>query len=382
MLRRTYALVTVALALFVLAVTDAGASVKRTFVASGGLAANVAFNCSIANPCRRFSEALGVTAPNGEVIVLDSAGYGAVTIAQSVSIIAPAGVYAGVSVFSGDGITVNGAGIKVILRGLTVNGQGGTNGIVYTQGSNLHVENCVVSGMSGYGLTSTATNSNLMVVDTLIRENGLAGVYLTNAMLATFERVQIKHNDGAGLYALNGPIVSIKDATISHNNVDGLAAATLNVAGYTKLLVENSQVVFNAESGVYVITNGGPNARAVVTIQGSNLSNNGVAGIYAGAIGAVWIAARNNIIDNNSSGIVIEDNSIVTIADNLIHDNVQDGVFINDSSSTGLLSGNTITRNGGAGIKTGSVNVQTLNNNAVTFNNPDLTGTLNTLFPK
>jgi len=41
------------------------------------------------------------------VIVLDSAGYGVVTITQSVSIIASTEVYAGISVFSSDdGVTV------------------------------------------------------------------------------------------------------------------------------------------------------------------------------------------------------------------------------------------------------------------------------------
>jgi hypothetical protein len=61
------------------------------FVAAYGAAANTAFNCSIAKPCRSFSDAIGVTSAQGEVVVFDSAGYGPVTITQSVSIIAPTG---------------------------------------------------------------------------------------------------------------------------------------------------------------------------------------------------------------------------------------------------------------------------------------------------
>jgi hypothetical protein len=67
----------------------ANATAQRTFVASTGNDANNAFNCSIVKPCRGFAAAVGVTASGGEVIVLDSAGYGAVMITQSVSIIAP-----------------------------------------------------------------------------------------------------------------------------------------------------------------------------------------------------------------------------------------------------------------------------------------------------
>ena len=96
-------------AVLVLATTVPTFAAQRHFVASYGVA-NPA--CSIGAPCRQFAEAMAVVNPTGELIVLDSAGYGPVTITKSVSIIAPPGVYAGVSVFSGDGITVNGAGIK------------------------------------------------------------------------------------------------------------------------------------------------------------------------------------------------------------------------------------------------------------------------------
>src|SRR5206468_1534427 len=109
-------------------------------VASYGLTANTALNCSIAKPCRQFSEAVGVTSLGGEVIVLDSAGYGPVTITQSVTITAPAGVYAGISVFSGTGVTVDGTGIEVTLEGLTITGLGGTDGIDFLHGATLKIE--------------------------------------------------------------------------------------------------------------------------------------------------------------------------------------------------------------------------------------------------
>src|SRR5258706_80464 len=84
---------------------------------------------------------------NGEMIVLDSAGYGPVVISKSISLIAPAGVYAGLTVFTGDGITVNGPGIIVVLRGLSINGQGGGYGIALEQAAHLRIENCVISNM-------------------------------------------------------------------------------------------------------------------------------------------------------------------------------------------------------------------------------------------
>ena len=54
--------------------------------------------CSLAAPCRTFAAALGQTNAGGEIVVLDSAGYGPMTINKAVSIVVPPGIYAGVSV--------------------------------------------------------------------------------------------------------------------------------------------------------------------------------------------------------------------------------------------------------------------------------------------
>ena len=76
-------------------------AVHRTHVATYGLDSNTSFGCSVANPCRFFQAATAVVDPNGEVVVLDSGGYGAVALTKSISLIAPTGVYAGISVFPG-----------------------------------------------------------------------------------------------------------------------------------------------------------------------------------------------------------------------------------------------------------------------------------------
>jgi len=154
--------------------TLAHAAVQRTFVASTGADANTTFNCSIAKPCRGFAAAIGVTAAGGEVVVLDSAGYGPVTIDKSVSIIAPPGVYAGVTVFSGNGITVNAPGATVALRGLSIIGQGGTIGVDYSgvnsPGGALLVENCEIRGMSGVGIQVT-NNSGFHRLSVLVKHS-------------------------------------------------------------------------------------------------------------------------------------------------------------------------------------------------------------------
>src|SRR5687768_18418355 len=86
-----------ALALFVVAfvlVGDASALVQRTFVSGLGSDANP---CTRTEPCRTFAAAIAQTQAGGEVVALDTAGYGPVTVTQAISLISPPGVYAGIS---------------------------------------------------------------------------------------------------------------------------------------------------------------------------------------------------------------------------------------------------------------------------------------------
>src|SRR5258705_8692996 len=130
-------------------------AVQRTFVASFGNDTNTATNCGFANPCRGFTAAQTVTDPGGEIVALDAAGYGAITITKSITITANPGFYAGIAVPSGDGVTIATAAIKVILRGLNINGTGGANGVVMTNGASLTVENCVISNFASRGISIT-----------------------------------------------------------------------------------------------------------------------------------------------------------------------------------------------------------------------------------
>lgn len=156
-------------ALALLAAAGGATAAQRSFVSTAGLDNP---NCSIASPCRTFGAALSAVATGGEIIVLDSGGYGAVTIGKPVTIESPAGVYAGIGVASGDGITIAaGASDRVVLRGLTINGQGGANGIHVQQAGVVHVERCAVNGLSVGILFEPPTPARLIVADSIVRNN-------------------------------------------------------------------------------------------------------------------------------------------------------------------------------------------------------------------
>jgi hypothetical protein len=144
----------------------------RTYVASYGSDGNTGSNCGPTTPCRTFSAAMGVADSGGQVIVLDSAGYGSVVITKSISLIAPDGIYAGLTVADGGtAVDIATAGVDVVLRGLTIIGQGNGYGISMTNGNSLHLEKMVLANFSGgYGLY-IQTYAKVHVIDSVIRDN-------------------------------------------------------------------------------------------------------------------------------------------------------------------------------------------------------------------
>jgi len=90
--------------------------------------------------------------------------------------VAPRGVYAGITVYSGDGITIGAPATKVKLRGLTVNGRGGNHGIVVSGAAGVEIVDCEVSGMKLDGLRMLSTG-DLSVADSHFIGNTGRGVY-------------------------------------------------------------------------------------------------------------------------------------------------------------------------------------------------------------
>jgi hypothetical protein len=92
---------------------------NRSFVATTGDDAN---DCSAGAYCRTFVRALAVTNSGGEIVVVDSGGYGPATITQPV-VITAIGVDASITGESGTALTINTTG-NVTITGLNLYGSG------------------------------------------------------------------------------------------------------------------------------------------------------------------------------------------------------------------------------------------------------------------
>jgi len=345
MTKRSHPLIVAAIAAIAgIVAPDALALAQRSFVRSDGLDANA---CSILQPCRSFAAALAKTNAGGEIIVLDSAGYGPVTIAQSVSIVAPSGVYAGVSVFTGDGIAINGdATAKVVLHGLSINGQGGATGIRLQQGVRLHIEGCEVSNMAGDGISIEAASAEVFIDDTIVRDNTGTGVILVTTADVVIDRLRSERN-GNGIFANQGNLTA-RNSVVSRNGFYGIAIQ-VSTTGST-LAVEGSLIVGNVADGIRALfTSGGPGTLNLVATRNTLIDNDWGVGVR-GTGGMVYAAVTDNVIKGSRNiGLVAAQMAIMT------------------------ASGNTITRSGGAGIQAQSgATIRTRTNNTVMDNNPDL----------
>ena len=288
------------------------AATQRAFVRSDGIDSNP---CTPQQPCRGFAAAILLTDPDGEVVVLDSAGYGAVTVTKGVSIIAPPGVYAGISAFPGqDGVTVNaGAGDKVVLRGLSINGQGGDRGISLQAAARVRIENCVISAMHLAGISDTAANAELIVLDTVVRDNLGSGVTLfADLGSLVLDHVRSEHNGGNGVSftpgaGSPGALATIADSIFVHNDGDGIGTDSVSGATIT-LVVERSVMSSNGQNGFR-------------------------AGTAVGGSGVVTVS-RSAINDNGGHGVSILPGVNATVSENVLHRNSGSGVFAPNELTT------------------------------------------------
>jgi len=260
------------LALLLGAIALPAHAVQRTFVsAASGNDANVASNCTAASPCRSLGAALTVTSASGEILVLDSGGYGPASIAQSVAIIGAPGVHAAISVFSGTGFAISGGGIAVTLRNLYINGLGGSYGVQMTGGSKLALENCVIANFSSGGAAvAISTAANVQITGTMFRDN-LIGLSLGAGSTTAISDSQFYGNATTGIAAVNATgatttAVTASNVTASYNGTAIQAAAT--ASGATTLFTITNSTITRNTVGLQQQTSGG--GSAVLESLGNN----------------------------------------------------------------------------------------------------------------
>lgn len=202
----------------------AHAQATRTWVSGVGDDVNP---CSRTAPCKTFAGAISKTAAGGVINMIDSGGFGAVTITKSISIIGR-GVQAGVLVSGTNGITVNvAANDSVYLDGLDIEGLGtGISGVnvigggkVFIRNSTIHHFNTGVNVMGIAGakvvIENTFITGNSVGVNVAGQSGALNRAFLYDTTVET--------NSVASLQVGAGAV-----ATLSDSKLQGAPASISN----------------------------------------------------------------------------------------------------------------------------------------------------------
>jgi hypothetical protein len=226
----------------------AQAQAFRTWVSNGGDDMNP---CSTTSPCRTFAGAIAKTAAGGIISVLNTGGYGSITITKSISIVAE-GVQASI-LTSTNGITINAGQTDVVyLRGIFIQAQTvanqppPSNGILINSAGAVHINKCDIQGFSGGNaiqITSTGA-TEVLVSDCTIALNA-AGIAATgqgqNEIFVN--RAQLFRNQTA--------IVGKNTTTIFHLNASVLAnnAIAIGQVDGRILSSQNNALIGNDSDG-------------------------------------------------------------------------------------------------------------------------------------
>ena len=278
---------------------DLQALANRVFVsARTGSDANSCDN--INTPCQTLAGAVTQLNPGGEAIVVDTGGYGQVTITKSLTIDAPPGVLAFIHPHSGDAITVNaGASDKVILRGLVLNGGSG-NGITVSAVGVLTVQNCAITGFAGDGLRME-TPGKLLVKNTSVRRSsvGIRIANTTGAVIASIDHCHLDNNSAGFRSSTASPGSSTTTATnttANNNTVDGWDSGENNGLDILSL-----EFCSGSENGFEGIRGNSSNGSSVVRYSNSVFSNNGVFGVSRVNNGTFESRTSNTITGNGTA---------------------------------------------------------------------------------
>lgn len=279
---------------FVLALgiaSTASAQATRTWVSGVGDDVNP---CSRTAPCKTFAGAISKTADGGYINVLDSGGFGGVTITKGLTIDGE-GAHAGILASFTNGITINAPGKRVTLRNLSFESPStnpGVNGIRVLAAAEVHVEKVWIGNFSGRAIDWTTgaggegyfndvtlvnnTNDGIVVesgrvmINRLHAESNGTAVLVRGNAIATV-RDSYASGNGIGFATSTTPsaVLNVENSTATHNG-NGLFAA-----GGSTLRVSNSMVVSNTSTGIF---NDG--ASTIISLSGNSVTGNPVNGVF------------------------------------------------------------------------------------------------------
>ena len=209
----------------------------ETFVSGLGNDSNAAANCPRTNPCRTLAGAYPVTQSGGEIIALDPADYGPLTVTGPISILGVEGAVIAVAPGT-TGIAINAhAGDKIIIGRLSISGAGAPNTTgIALNGGYLVLRNSTLKLLTT-GLRVSNTKADLLQVDVVGNSTGISatgtGANANNSSITGPTQVRLFFGsavDNTTAYVMNDP-GSGNSSILEFTLQDGAWAWSTGMAG-------------------------------------------------------------------------------------------------------------------------------------------------------
>lgn len=247
-------------AMCLLSASPAFGQATRTWVSGVGDDANP---CSRTAPCKTFAGAISKTAAGGEINIIDSGGFGSVTITKSITIDGN-GALGSILASNANGIIVNGAGIVVNLRNITINGASTTtgNGIRIVNAAAVNIDNVTIeniggTGTNGKGITIETSGSNVRVSVqnsrlANINQIGVESAPTGGNVLLSLDNVSFVRGSGSAMVIRQNTAASINDTRVS-GQVAGSAVTILPTGSSAHIsnsaFMNNAYGIFAGDAG-------------------------------------------------------------------------------------------------------------------------------------
>lgn len=271
-----FSMVSVAL----LTLTTAAIAQTQSPVFVAARSGNDANPCDFEAPCKTFKTAMSMVASGGEIVALESGEYGFLPISKPVSVIAPDGVYAGVTAISDQAVVIDPevGNASILLRGLTIKGPGTGLGIdLNSRPVRLRIESCTITGFTRgidfavIGQPLGVLAGQLLVTDSVFSQCGI-GIFVGPASGGTgFIRATIEHSrfdrNTTSVSGSSRSLITARNSVISNGGGSGFLTSGDNA----ELNLESCLI---AGGNIGVFPSFGINAPVTVRISNSTITNN------------------------------------------------------------------------------------------------------------
>ncbi len=224
----------------------------------------------------------------------------------------------------------------ITIQGFTVANTSSYGFYISSSSSNVTISGNTVSNIASNGIYVTTLSSNVTVSGNTVSGINGVGIYVNTLSNVTVSGNTVSNTTSYGIYNR-----SSSNVTISGNTVSGTQSHAIYVSpSSSNVTVNNNQVSGITGYGFWA------NSSSGVTVSGNTISNTSNYGLHVDTSSNVTVSgndvsvAGQRAVDLIKYGIKLTDTTNSLVSGNVSHDNSNDGIFL-DATTTGVrVTGN------------------------------------------